>query len=228
MSWENLAGWWVEELRDPAYEEVVTPLLLEVLDRAPGGGVVVDLGSGDGRVMPVVAAKLGTTVVGVELVEVLANRSDGPVAVSRLPSIPFSAGSLDGAYAVLVLDHVEDHEGFFAETARVVRPGGFLAVVSNHPMWTSPGSTPIVDADDEVLWRPGRYFERGITVEPAGEGEVVFHHRSISELVNSAAAAGWAVERMVERPHHEEGVDPGIPRLAAFRWRRRHDPPVTR
>lgn len=227
MSWEHLADWWLEEVRDPAYEEMVTPLLLELLVEVGTGGIVADLGSGDGRIIPVVAESLDAQVVGVELVEELAVHAKGPVVVSKLPVVPVRTGSLFGAYAVLVLDHLEDHEAFFEETARVVRPGGFLAVVSNHPMWTSPGSTPILDSDGEILWRPGHYFERGLSVEPADGGEVLFFHRSFSDLLNAAAAAGWRLMKTIEKRSHLADMDPGIPRLLGLAWLRDlHEDPV--
>lgn len=138
MTWETLGEWWLGEVQDPAYEQVVTPLLLEVLVGIDGGGLVADLGCGDGRVMGRVEEVFGATVVGVELVEDLARRSGRPVVVGRLPDIPLADGSVDGAYAVLVLEHLDDHESFFAEAARVVRRGGFLAIVSNHPTGPLP------------------------------------------------------------------------------------------
>ena len=158
MSWEHLADWWLEEVRDPAYDELVTPILVELMNEVPAGGVVADLGSGDGRLMPVVRELTGGAVVGVELVEQLARQSERPAVISRLPSIPFDDAAIDGAYAVLVLEHIEDHLAFFEEVARVVRPGGYLIVISNHPIWTAPGSTPIADTHGETLWRPGIYF----------------------------------------------------------------------
>lgn len=220
MPWERLAAWWLDEVNDPAYAEVVTPLLLELVERVETGGVVADLGSGDGRMMSVVAEATGSRVVGVELVESLARRAASPVVVSRLPVIPFADASLRGAYAVLVLDHIEDHEALFAEIGRVVQPGGFLAVVSNHPVWTAPGSTPIEDSDGEILWRPGRYFDGGSSTEPAGGGEVVFFHRSMSDLLNAAADAGWSLERLMELSD-QESVGSEVPRLMGVRWRNR-------
>lgn len=224
MSWEQLASWWLEEVRDPAYDRAVTPVLLELLEGVDARGVVADIGCGDGRLIPVVGDFLGVRVVGLDLSEELVSLVDAPAVVASLPNIPFAGGTLGAAYAVLVLDHLEDHEAFFVEAARVVRPGGFLAVVSNHPVWTAPGSTPIADYDGEILWRPGSYFESGETVEPAGEGQVVFYHRSVSDILNAASSAGWDLVRMVEKPHHDEGADPGIPRLVGLRWVRRSEP----
>ena len=220
--WNDLEPWWREELiADTAYESVVTPLLLEVLD-APPDARLLDLGCGDGRVMRAVAAD-GLKVVGVELVPALARTAlrNGPVVVGRLPEeLPFRTASFDGAYLVLVLEHVEDHQSVFESVARVVRPGGSLSLVINHPAWTAPGSTPITDDDGEVLWRPGGYFDdQGFTEVPAGDDTVVFFHRTTASLLNSAASAGWALEVMEERPHHELDDQSGIPRLLACRWR---------
>ena len=46
---------------------------------------------------------------------------------------------------MLTLEHCEDQAGFFEETVRVINPGGVLALVRNHPVWTAPDSTPITD-----------------------------------------------------------------------------------
>jgi SAM-dependent methyltransferase len=221
MRWSHLAEWWVEEVEsDPAYESVVTPMLIDVLDPGPGR-VYLDLGCGEGRVMRSVAAS-GATVHGIDVNESLARRaaSAGPVAVSRLPDLGcLRDHSYDGAYCVLVLEHIEDEGAFFAEVARVVGPGGVLGLVMNHPFWTAPGATAITDSDGEVLWRPGGYFGRGQTYEPAGGQRIVFHHRSMGALLEAAAVVRWSLEHFTEAAHHEWADQVGIPRLLACRWR---------
>jgi SAM-dependent methyltransferase len=216
LSWTDLTSWWLDEIAtDPAYEEVVTPLLLDVLE-PQAGKLYLDLGCGEGRVMRAVA-EAGAVVHGIDLSYDLAARARNAL-VARLPPIPIRDDAYDGLFSVLVLEHIEDHARFFAEAARVSRRGGVLAVVVNHPVWTAPGSTPITDVDGEVLWRPGSYFSSGLSEEPAGETTVMFHHRSLSELLNSAARVGWSLQRMIEMPHHDLEVQSGIPRLLACRW----------
>ncbi|MEX2251153.1 MAG: class I SAM-dependent methyltransferase [Acidimicrobiia bacterium] len=221
MSWPEMGEWWLTELEgDAAYESVVTPMLLDILQPV-AGALYLDLGSGEGRVMRTVL-EYGSRVHGVEMNKVLASRSRaiGPTVIAQLPDLSFlRPDSYDGAYCVLVLEHVPDHTAFFAATASVVKPGGRLALVINHSVWTAPGSTPITDSDGEVLWRPGDYLSEGFSDEPAGEVTVRFHHRPISSLLNAAASVGWSLERMVETPHHELGDQAGIPRLMACRWR---------
>jgi SAM-dependent methyltransferase len=219
MSWSGLFEWWVGEIaEDPAYEEVVTPLLLDVLQPEPDGRYL-DVGCGEGRVMRTVASR-GASAVGLDLSYELVERA-GSGVVADLVAMPLRDSSFDGLYSVLTLEHIEDHGTFFSEAARVTKPGGVLAMVINHPTWTAPGSTPISDSDGEVLWRPGDYFSKGSSQVPAGESAVTFHHRSMATLLNSAADVGWVLEQMIEQPHHEFEDQSGIPRLLACRWRLR-------
>ena len=220
-SWNQLGEWWKAELSsDPAYEEVVTPLLLEVLQPQPGS-VYLDLGCGDGRVMAKVSTA-GASPVGVEMAPDLARLASekAPTVIDVLPDLKsIRSQSVDGAYSVLVLEHLPETADFFEGIARVVRPGGVFGLVINHPAWTAPGSTPITEEDGETLWRPGDYFTSGgASEEPAGDSTVTFYHRTTADLLNDAAAAGWSLERMIERPHHELEDQAGIPRLMACRW----------
>ncbi len=215
MPWSDAAGWWLAEIAaDPAYEEVVTPLLLDLLAPEPDH-LYLDLGCGEGRVMRRVATR-GAQVAGVDLNLQLARRAGA--AVADMTALPFGGDAFDGVYAVLVIEHVADHRRLFTEAARVVRPGGVMALVSNHPAWTAPGSTPISDGE-ETLWRPGCYFTEGATHIPAGETTITFYHRSMGGLLTAAAEAGWSLVRMVEVPHHQLDDQEGIPRLLGVRWR---------
>jgi SAM-dependent methyltransferase len=233
MPWDDaVADWWVEEVAsDPVYAEEVIPLALAALAPVPGGRYL-ELGCGEGEVMRAAAAR-GARVLGCDLSERLARRAAaaGPVAVCRLPDLSWvRRESLDGAVAVLVVEHLPEAAPLFAAAAGAVRRGGVLAMVANHPAYTAPGSGPLVDPDDgEVLWRWGPYMDEGSSEEPAGEGAVVFHHRSLGNLLSAAAAAGWCLESLVEHGVGERRAaeDPllaaqrQIPRLLAARWVKR-------
>ena len=218
MSWTKLASWWLEELdSDEAYERVVTPLVIETL-KPVAGNTYLDLGSGEGRIGRVLASA-DARCFGVEGNESLARHSRKNTVVSMLPIVPVRDNSVDGTVIVLTLEHISDHAALFDETARVTKSGGALALVSNHPFWTAPGSTPITDADGEVLWRPGEYFSAGSSEIPAGDASVVFHHRTMAGLLNSSASSGWQLEEIRELAHHELANQQGIPRLLACRWK---------
>jgi len=225
--WERLADWWLGEVEaDPAYETDVVPLLRDTF--AAPSGVVLDAGCGDGRIAGVLAER---SVIGCDISAALLDhaRHRAPVVRSRLPSLAWlQSRVLAGIVAVLVTEHVPDIASFFGEAARVTEVGGTMTVVMNHPAYTAPTSGPVVDqSDGEVLWRWGPYFDAQPTQVPAGSGTVTFHHRQMSTILNAAAAAGWSLEVMDERPLGTESIagHPGLvgqehfPRLLGLRWR---------
>jgi SAM-dependent methyltransferase len=229
MSWERLGAWWIEELEsDPAYEEEIAPQLLELLT-PERGRTYLDLGCGNGRMMRKVAAARAK-VVGCDVNLTLLRQANGPVVKATLPDLRWvRSDGFDGAYMALVLEHLADEEALFQAAARVVRRGGALAIVINHPIWTAPGSSPIEQEDGEVLWRPGRYFGRGHSDEPAGRQKVRFYHRTLASLLTSAAMAGWDLQRVEEAGVSATAVartpayagQEEIPRLLGLRWLRR-------
>jgi SAM-dependent methyltransferase len=223
-NWDDLASWWVDEAAgDPTYRHDVHPMLTELIPSPPG--VTADLGCGDGQGMPVV----GGTVVGIDLSLALARTATthGPCVVARLPDLSmFRSATFDAAYSVYLVDLIGDHDGFFASCSRIVRRGGVLVVIMNHPVYTAVGSAPLMDEDGEILWRWGSYFSEGSAVEPAGHREIRYFHRPLGMLLTSAADHGWRLERMVERGLSAAsttalGVYDGqeaIPRLLGVRW----------
>lgn len=226
--WTELTEWWLAESAAEAYAEEVIPLFLEIMPPA-AGRVWLDAGCGDGAVADRVT-EAGEAAVGADVNPELAARAARrhPTVRLRLPDLScIRDRSLDGAYAVLTLEHIADRERFFSETARVVRPGGALAAVINHPVYTAPGSGPILDpSDGEIFWRFGDYLTPGVATEPAGGEQVAFHHLPIGLLLTQAAAAGWSLRRVLERGVGSRAAarDPilarhgQIPHLMALRW----------
>ena len=232
MSWQQLDRWWLEEVSDPAYSEEVLPLLIDLLQPAAGARYL-DVGCGEGRVMAALR-DVGAEVVGCDGSPVLLQlaRRHAPVVRCELPELGWARpASFDGAFLSLVLEHLPDEAEMLAQAARVVRPGGVLVAVLNHPFFTAVGSAPIVDPEDgEVLWRVGEYLGRGYTDEPAADHQLVrFHHRPMGVLLTAAAEAGWELRRLEERgvsPAQAERVpslagQQHIPRLLGVRWERR-------
>lgn len=224
--WDEVAGWWIGEVdTDPMYRDEVYPLVFGLLGHVDGP--VLDAGCGEGQGMRLYQGK----AIGCDQADALLSRARtaGPVVQCRLPGLGWArSAAFAAAYSVFVLDLVADAAGFFAEVARVVRQGGALVALVNHPVFTAPGAGPFLDDDGETLWRWGAYFEDGTQQEPAGSGVVTFHHRPLGRLLSVAASAGWALEAMeerglsaavVERHPGYAGQEP-VPRTLAVRWRR--------
>lgn len=222
--WSDHTEWWLAEIDDdPIYRSDVIPLLERLLADVPGR--LLDLGCGEGQVMALYPGRVLGCDISQGLLRLAARR--GPVVRAELPDLGWlRPGSVDGAFLVLVLEHLAGLE-VFETVARVVRPGGALTLVMNHPAFTAAGSGPIIDATDgEFLWRWGDYFHNGSTLMPAGEGDVLFHHRPLATILNEAAAAGWNLEEFVETGFSETALaaEPGyvgqerMPRLLGARW----------
>ncbi len=226
-NWDELAPWWRREATtDLVYREDIEPMLERLTPKDPG--TVVELGCGEGQWLRWLSTR-GVQTIGCDWsLQLLTDAaSSAPVVCAELPGLSWlQDGSVDSALSVFVLDLIADVGEFFTETIRVVRAGGSLIVVINHPGFTAPGSGPLVDVDGEVLWRWGSYLEDGSSLQPAGDRSVVFHHRSIARLLTTAATAGWALQAVEERALGAAAIerDPGyvgqegIPRFFGARW----------
>jgi SAM-dependent methyltransferase len=119
---------------DPAYAAAVAELGLSA------GQTALDAGCGTGRALPHLRAAVGPggRVLGVDLTpEMLATargygRGDHALlAVADARRLPLPEASVDGGFAAGLLPHLPDPGLGLAELARVIRPGGRLAVF--HP-----------------------------------------------------------------------------------------------
>ncbi|WP_165253048.1 class I SAM-dependent methyltransferase [Paludisphaera soli] len=110
------------------------------------GTLVLDGGCGMGRYLRVAAADVPRLVVGLDLSEaVLAARdlTEGSpnVAIVRgdLLRLPVAEGSFDHIYSIGVLDHTPDPRAAFLGLARLLKPGGRIAI------WIYERESPIVE-----------------------------------------------------------------------------------
>jgi len=203
--WEAHARWWQDEFTagvDPEYTEQILPMVRAAM---PAGGVVVDVGCGEGQVARELAE--GRTVVGIDpawaQVSVGAERGGGPGYVQGgAAAIPVRDASVDGAVASLVFEHIPELDTALGEVARVLRPGGTFLLLLNHPLLQTPGSGWI---DDQILdppeqyWRIGPYLPEADTLEQVERGVFIrFFHRPLSRYLNAARSAGLVLEEMQE------------------------------
>ena len=103
------------------------------------GATVLDAGCGMGRYLRVAAEWGAATVVGVDLSRAVeaardlnAEHSNVVVAQADLFRTPFASGTFDQIYSLGVLDHTPDPRRAFLELARLLRPGGRIAVWVYH------------------------------------------------------------------------------------------------
>jgi SAM-dependent methyltransferase len=208
--WEEHAAWWIEGFTDgadPEYVEQIEPLAAVEL---AGSTRVLDVGCGDGQLTRLAAALDGVQLaVGIDptwnqiTVAVSRGRASG-FARAGADGLPFLDGAFDAVVACLVFEHIDAVDEAIAEVARVLVPGGRFCFVLNHPLLSTPASGWIDDhmvEPPEQYWRVGPYLPEAVTLEEVEPGVLVrFVHRPLSRYVNTLAANGLVVERMVEPP----------------------------
>lgn len=90
-------------------------------------GRALDVGSGEGRMTPVLARRAPkvTDIVGLDIDERKVRRHPSGI-IGDASHLPFKGSSFDVALAIEVLEHVDDPARCLAEIFRVLRPGGQL------------------------------------------------------------------------------------------------------
>ncbi|MFJ8822460.1 class I SAM-dependent methyltransferase [Streptomyces sp. NPDC102467] len=130
------AGWDARFPDDgPAYAAAVAALGLR------SGGRVLDAGCGTGRALPALRAAVGPSggVLGADLTPAMlaaavrAGRDRaGQLLQADVARLPLRTGTLDAVFGAGLISHLPQPAEGFRELARVVRPGGLLALF--HPI----------------------------------------------------------------------------------------------
>jgi len=103
----------------------------------PGPGRCLDLGCGSGHFIPLVS-QLGWTITGVDLsrdqLEHARLRLHGvDLLLGDVTALPFEDESFDASYSTFTHTDFDDFAAAMQEARRVLRPGGSLVYVGNHP-----------------------------------------------------------------------------------------------
>ncbi|WP_020137226.1 class I SAM-dependent methyltransferase [Streptomyces sp. 351MFTsu5.1] len=119
----------------PAYAAAVADLGLREGDR------VLDAGCGTGRALTPLRAAVGPTgvVVGADLTSAMLEAAvgagrdrDGRLLLADVTALPLRSRSLDAVFGAGLISHLPEPAENLRELARVVRPGGVLALF--HPV----------------------------------------------------------------------------------------------
>jgi demethylmenaquinone methyltransferase/2-methoxy-6-polyprenyl-1,4-benzoquinol methylase len=96
----------------------------------PEGSLVLDVACGTGDLSRL-ARRRGYRVIGADLSRgmLAANHSGAPLLQADCSQLPFTDGAFDGLVCGYALRNFSDLAGALTETARVIRPGGRLAML---------------------------------------------------------------------------------------------------
>jgi SAM-dependent methyltransferase len=156
-----------------------------IVDGTPGARIV-DLGCGNGRIGRWLAGRGAAALVGVDRsAEMLARAAERGVyertLTADMAATELPEGSFDGAVTSMALCHVQDLGAFFGEARRILRSGGWLALLDYHPFFLFMGIPTHFD--------------------PPGGGSLAIenHIHPASRVFGAARAAGFAVREIEER-----------------------------
>ena len=140
---KKLTGWHSAYIQN-AYHELkrgTTRQQLDVLNINATGKRVLDVGCGPGNLLVALAADAPERLIGVDVDEAflvsgrseIENLIEQPAVTptllrASLPTLPFAAETFDLVTCFLVMPHVPDDRVALMELARVLKPGGTLAI----------------------------------------------------------------------------------------------------
>jgi SAM-dependent methyltransferase len=210
-AWDRNAADWVRWARKPGHDSYWRFHRDRFLDLVPAPGrLTLDVGCGEGRVSRDLG-RLGHEVVSVDVspTMVAAAREadpDGEYVVADAADLPFPAGHADLAVAFMSLMDVDDMARSVRELARVLEPGGRLALAVVHPI----NSAHELERDhpEDRLVLTENYFDRRRYSDTIERDDVRMtfesRHWTLEDYFDALLGAGFRIEalREIGDPEH--------------------------
>jgi SAM-dependent methyltransferase len=210
-AWDRNAADWVRWARKPGHDSYWRFHRDRFLSLVPAPGrLTLDVGCGEGRVTRDLAA-LGHKVIGVDASETMIAAAreadaDGEYVVADAAKLPFPDADADLVVAFMSLMDVDDMPAAISELARVLEPGGRLALAVVHPL----NSAHELDREhpDDRLVLVEDYFDRRRYTDTIERDDVKMtfesRHWTLEDYFDALLAAGFRLEalREVGDPEH--------------------------
>lgn len=210
-SWGRVAEWYDQVIQDDdSYQNaVVLPNLLRVMNVQPGERVF-DLACGQGffaREFARAGASVVASDISPELIA-LAKKTDAAIEYHVSPAQESSFvpdASVDKISVVLALQNMEHVERVMRECKRVIKPGGKMFFVLNHPTFRVPGASDWGwdEKKRTQFRRVERYmteFKYRVQMHPGSDPDEVTYsfHRPMQLYVKHLSRAGFALTHLEE------------------------------
>lgn len=212
-SWENVANWYDRHVSESSdhHRDIIVPRTIKIL-QPKKGEKVLDAGCGQGAFCRELAA-MGAQVVGID-----ASRKLIDIAKKKSPrfNIHFrvaDAGKLEGiqnstfdaACSILAVQNMEDLDAVAKEMTRVIKKGGRLVWVLNHPCFRIPRQSGWgFDEKRKLQYRRiDRYMtELKVPIQMHPGASPNIHtwtfHRPLSVYFDKLNSSGFAINKLEE------------------------------
>ncbi|HEY7697432.1 MAG TPA: class I SAM-dependent methyltransferase [Vicinamibacteria bacterium] len=149
---------WAETYPPHAHNELmrIEEKAMEALWKRLSAGRALDLGTGTGRNLALLAARGVGARVGVDRSLAMLKRAEAGGALlvaGDAAAIPFASGAFDLVLASLMAGDLARLSGFTREASRVLRRGGSLVYSDFHPSWAERKWERTFESADGRKWR---------------------------------------------------------------------------
>ncbi len=225
-SWDAVAGWYdelLEESPDSFQAKVILPNILRILNPGQGltlsGMKIIDIACGQGyfsRAFVAAGAKVVGADISPELIEKAKERSQNiEFHVAPADRLNFAENdTFDAAVIILAIQNIENLSGTMGEAARVLKPGGRLVVVLNHPAFRIPQKSSWEwDAKKGRQYRRIESYLKEYKIEidmTPGEKDkskkqkTISFHRPLQSYFEKLQSAGFVVAKLEEWVSHKK------------------------
>lgn len=218
-SWGEVAEWYHKLLADnpDSYQQkVILPNLLRLME-IKRGEQIADIACGEGffaRALHAAGAKVAAADISPELIEIAQKNSPKEIDFFVSPAgnlMKIKNASVDKAAIVLAVQNIADVGGVLKESSRILKNGGKLYLVLNHPAFRIPqNSSWGFDEEKRVQYRrvDGYLHEKKMEIEmrPGSDKNIktVSFHRPLQYYFKQLHGAGFAVTRLEEWISHRK------------------------
>jgi len=213
-SWGSVATWYDGMVSDyDSYQVKVIKPNLSRLMALQAGEKVLDLACGTGFFSAIFAETVGANnVTGVDVGQQLIS-----IAQKNNPEIDFKVSSADNLSVlpeghfdkvaiVLAIQNIAEVKAMLQELNRVVKPGGLVYIVMNHPAFRIPkrSSWGFDEATNQQYRRIDGYLresKESIDMKPGSEASdqtTVSFHRPLQYYLKLFSASGFVLTRLEE------------------------------
>lgn len=219
-SWNRVSGWYDELLEkdtDSYQAKVIAPNLLRVLDLRPGE-VVFDLACGQGYFSNLFARQKNVHIIASDISRNLVERASEKnknvdFYVSPAHKSPFLPDeSVNTIVVVLAIQNIENVSAVFAECNRILKKGGRIVLVLNHPAFRVPQSSDWYFADGIQSRIVDKYMsESKLSIDmtpgerdPKMKIKTISFHRPLQYYVKLLSKNGLAITHLEEWISHKK------------------------
>ena len=223
VAWDAVADFWQERMGEgnDFVEVLIWPAVRSMLPDLSGASVL-DVGCGNGLYSRKMAAA-GAVVTAIDY-------SEGMIRCARRESLgsgieysemdarepetfrAIPSGAFDAVLSTMVLMDMSDLSALFGALPRVLKPGAPFVFATSHPSFNSAHAQLDAGGDGTSSIRVDAYMTSGESQGDAIPGqptETWVYHRSLTELLKPAFAAGLILDALEERAFpadHPQGM----------------------